>query len=34
MEKSLDKLKKDEIREMNVSRNVEAIKEYLDNMLK
>ncbi|MED4228692.1 RraA family protein [Neobacillus cucumis] len=33
MEKSLEKLKKDEIREMKVSRNVEAIKEYLDNML-
>ncbi|WP_176550388.1 hypothetical protein [Bacillus sp. AFS037270] len=33
MGKSLEKLKKDEIREMKVSRNVEASKEYLDNML-
>jgi 4-hydroxy-4-methyl-2-oxoglutarate aldolase len=34
MEKSFEKLKKDEIREMNVSGDVEAIKDYLDNMLK
>lgn len=33
MEKSLEKLKSDEIREMKVSRNVVAIKEYLDRML-
>jgi len=31
--KSLDKLRKDEVREENVSGNVEAIKKYLDDML-
>jgi 4-hydroxy-4-methyl-2-oxoglutarate aldolase len=33
LEKSLEKLEKDEIREKNVSGNLEAIKEYLDNIL-
>jgi regulator of RNase E activity RraA len=33
LRKSLDKLKKDEAREKKVSGNIEAIKEYLDNML-
>ncbi|PGZ95389.1 regulator [Bacillus pseudomycoides] len=32
-EKSVDKLRKDEIREKNVSGNVKAIKEYLDSMI-
>ncbi|MFD2215537.1 RraA family protein [Metabacillus endolithicus] len=33
LEKSREKLKKDEQREQDVSGNVEAIKKYLDNML-
>ncbi|MET3193458.1 RraA family protein [Bacillus sp. OAE603] len=33
LEKSLDKLRKDELREENISRNIEAIKAYLDHML-
>ncbi|MED1205751.1 RraA family protein [Heyndrickxia acidicola] len=32
LEKAVDKLKKDEIREKNVAGNVEAIKKYLDDM--
>ncbi|MFF2447988.1 RraA family protein [Neobacillus sp. NPDC058068] len=33
LKKSLDKMRKDEIREEAVSGNVEAIKQYLDNMI-
>ncbi|QKE72801.1 RraA family protein [Arthrobacter citreus] len=33
LEKSLDKLKKDEIREVQVSANIDAIKSYIDQML-
>ena len=33
LEKSLDKMRKDEIREENISGNIEAIKAYLDHML-
>ncbi|TCP29075.1 demethylmenaquinone methyltransferase [Scopulibacillus darangshiensis] len=33
LEKSLDKMKKDEIREEEVSGNIDAIKQYLDHML-
>lgn len=33
LEKSLDKLRKDELREENISGDIEAIKAYLDHML-
>jgi len=33
LENSLDKMRKDEIREENISGNIEAIKAYLDHML-
>lgn len=33
LEKSIDKLKKDEKREVSITGNIEAIKAYLDHML-